>query len=30
VLNFQGEMAAPTTDTVTLRNFTVVLDPTTP
>lgn len=30
VLNFQGEMAAPTTDTVTLRNFTVVLDPMTP
>jgi len=27
VLNFQAEMAAPTTDTVTLRNFTVVLDP---
>jgi len=29
VLNFQGEMAATTTDTATLRNFTVVLYPTT-
>jgi len=30
VLNFQAEMAAPTTDTVTLRNFTVVRDPSNP
>ena len=30
VLNFQAEMAASTTDTVTLRNFTVVRDQKTP
>ena len=30
VVAFKAEMAAPTTDTVTLRNFTVVRDPTAP